>query len=56
MAFRVEIAPRAFADLDQIADYSIDEATQTVQVFHIRHWARRALNAGELRELMDESL
>ena len=26
----------------------------TVRVFHIRHWARKALSTDELQELMDE--
>ena len=112
MAFRVEIAPRAFDDLDRIAEYikergsfeqslkwfnsvmdaiaslaemparravaeesedlgqevrllfhgrrsrrykvyySIHDSTQTIQVFHVRHWARRTLSADELQELM----
>jgi plasmid stabilization system protein ParE len=118
MAFRVELAPRAFDDLDEIADYirrngSFKQAedwfnamidairmlehmpsrcpvpdesedvgqqvrvllhgkrnrrykvyyafqesgpsTGRVRVFHIRHWARKSLLAGELRELMDEA-
>jgi plasmid stabilization system protein ParE len=118
MAFRVEIAPRALDDLDQIADYIrrngsfrqaqdwfngiidaiqtlevkpsrcpiADESedvgqqirvllygkrnrrykvyyaiqgsephTGTVRVFHVRHWTRKRLLAGELRELMDET-
>ena len=28
--------------------------TGTVQVFHIRHWARKGVTAEELRELMNE--
>lgn len=117
MAFHVEIAPRAFDDLDEIADYirrngsfkqaedwfngiiaairtlehmpsrcpiadesedvgqqvrvllhgkrrrykvyyAIQESgpsTGRVRVFHVRHWARKTLVAGELRELMDEA-
>ena len=35
--------------------YSIHEETQTVRVFHIRHWARKGLRADELQDLMDES-
>ena len=116
MAFRVEIAPRAFNDLDEIATYieqessfeqaeewfngiiagirtledmsercriaeeseelgqevrvllygrrnrkyrvyySIQRGTHssgTVQVFHVRHWARKSLGANQLRELME---
>jgi plasmid stabilization system protein ParE len=118
MAFRVEVAPRAFDDLDEIAGYirrngsfrqaedwfnGIIDAIQTlevmpsrcpianesedvgqqvrvllygkrnrrykvyyaiqgrgrtagtVRVFHVRHRARKALTAGDLRELMDEA-
>lgn len=116
MAFRVEIAPRAFNDLDEIATYieqqgSFEQAeewfngiiaairtledmpercriadesdelgqevrvflygrrnrkyrvyysiqpetrpTGTVQVFHVRHWARKSLGTNQLRELME---
>ena len=118
MAFRVEISPRAFNDIDEIvrfiqqqssfeqaeewfngiiatiqtledmpsrcpvADeseelgqevrlllygkrnrkykvyYSIRQrtvSTGTVQVFHVRHWARRSLNGEKLRQLMGDS-
>ena len=118
MAFLVEIAPRAYDDLDEIAGYikrngSFDQAQEwfngviaaiaslsrmpnrcpiaaeseeigqvvrlllygkrnrkykiyysvrqatsssgTIQVFHVRHWARRALSSGELRELIGGS-
>ena len=118
MAFRVEISPRAFNDIDEIARYiqqqsSFEQAeewfngiiaaiqtledmssrcpvadeseelgqevrlllygkrnrkykvyysirqrtvsTGTVQVFHVRHWARRSLNAEQLRQLMGDS-
>ena len=114
MAFRVEIAPRAFDDLDEIADYikkrgsfesarqwfngildaiaalnemslrcpiveesealgqdvrlllygrhtrryqiyySVHDETHTVRVFHVRHWARRDLEAEDLRQLTNE--
>ncbi len=114
MAFRVEIAPRAFSDLDGIAAcikergshesgrrwfngivgaigalgnmpsrcpvaeeseelgqqvhlllhgrrnrsykvyYSIHDETQTVRVFHVRHWARKSLRADDLQELIDD--
>jgi plasmid stabilization system protein ParE len=117
MAFRVEIEPQAFEDLDSMAGYIkkkssfavaerwfnavIDDisslkdmparcpiapesedlgeevrlllhgrknrtykiyfaihyetsSTGTVRVFHVRHWARKALNPDELQELMDE--
>ncbi len=117
MAFRVEISPRAFDDLDEIARYIKEQSsfgqaeewfngiiaamrtledlpqrcpvadvskevgqevrlllygrrnrkykvyysirqktpsTGTVQVFHVRHWARKSLNTGELRELMGD--
>jgi len=117
MAFRVEIAPQAFDDLDAIAAYikekssfaiserwfngiiddiaslktmparcpiapeseDLDQevrvllhgrknrtyrlyfaihhetpSTGTVRVFHVRHWARRALSEDELQELMDD--
>jgi len=115
MAFRVEISPRAFSDLDEFARYikrqsSFEQAeewfngiiaairtledmpgrcpvadeseelgqevrlllygkrnrkykvyysirhrsrsTGTIQVFHVRHWARKSLNTDQLRELM----
>lgn len=115
MAFRVELSPRAFNDLDEIARYIkrqssfeqaeewfngiiaairtledmpgrcpvADESEQlgqevrlllygkrnrkykvyysirqrsrsagTIQVFHVRHWARKSLNTGQLRDLM----
>ncbi len=118
MAFRVEVSPRAFDDLDAIAGYIADhgnferaqewfngmigaiaslkdmpgrcpvadeskelgrevrfllhggrsrmykvyssihaeaQAAGTVQVLHVRHWARRALTAEELEQLMDET-
>ena len=91
MAFRVEIAPRAFDAIrtlevmpsrcpiaDESEDvgqqirvllygkrnrrykvyYAIPESqphTGTVRVFHVRHWARKRLLAGELRDLMDEA-
>jgi plasmid stabilization system protein ParE len=117
MAFRVEISPQAFNDLDEIARYikqhstfeqaeewfngiiaairtledmpnrcpAADESEElgqevrlllygkrnrkyrvyysirqktpsigTVRVFHVRHWARRSLNADQLRELMGD--
>lgn len=117
MAFRVEISPRAFNDLDEIARYikrqsSFERAeewfngimtalrtledlprrcrvadesqalgrevrlllygnrnrkykvyysirqktpsTGTVQVFHVRHWARKSLTTDQLRELMGD--
>ncbi len=114
MAFRVEIAPQASADLDAIADYikqrgsfesaqqwfngimdaiaalkdmpgrcpiaeeseeleqdvhlllygrhnrrykvyySLHDETRTVRVFHVRHWARKALNADDLQGFVDE--
>ena len=114
MAFRVEIAPQAFADLDAIADYikqrgsfestqrwfngivgaiaalkdtpgrcpiageskelgqevrmllygrrnrtykvyySLHDETRTVRVFHVRHWARKALDADDVQRLIDE--
>jgi plasmid stabilization system protein ParE len=114
MAFRVEIAPQAFRDIDEIAGYitehgsfesaqnwfnrllddiwslqempgrcslaeesravgseirvllhgsrnrryrvyfAIRERSKTVQVFHVRHWARKPAEADELEDLMDE--
>ena len=114
MVFRVEIAPQAFHDLDQIAGYieeregfaqaeewfnSIIDAIQTLQgvpsrcaiaeefkdlgrevrlllhgkrnrrykiyyaiqadaarvhVFHIRHWAQKALNPSQIQKLINE--
>jgi plasmid stabilization system protein ParE len=113
MAFRVELSPRAFADLDTIAGYirqadSLETAerwlngvlraiesleqfsqrspiaeesrdigreirvllhgrknrayrifyavlmeTQTVQVLHVRHWARQAPSSGEIEGLLE---
>jgi plasmid stabilization system protein ParE len=60
MAFRVEISPRAFADLDAIAGYikelgSFDQARKwfnacrcpianAVRAFHVRHRAQRRLS------------
>lgn len=118
MAFRVEVAPRAFEDLDEIAEYikrksdfrqaeewfngiiaaiqslsempgrcpiasesrdlkheirvllhgrrnrtykvyfSIERSTRTsgkIYVFHVRHWARRALSGREIGAVLDES-
>jgi plasmid stabilization system protein ParE len=117
MAFRVEISPRAFNDLDEIARYikrqgSFEQAEEwfngiiaairtleemphrcpvadvsrelgqevrlllygkrnrkykvyfsirqktpsagTVQVFHVRHWARKSLNIDQLQELISD--
>ena len=117
MAFRVEIEPQAFEDLDSIAEYIKNESslrvaegwfnaviddiasltdmparcpiapeskelgaevrlllhgrknrtykiyfavhyetpsTGTVRIFHVRHWARKALSSDELQALMDE--
>ena len=37
--------------------YSIQHktpSTGTVQVFHVRHWARKSLNTNQLRELMGD--
>ncbi len=36
--------------------YSIHGETQTVRVFHVRHWARRGMSTDELDQLMDEFL
>ncbi len=115
MAFRVEIAPQAFDDLDQIAEYirtrgsresaerwlngiiddirslqempgrcaraeesdevgaevrillhgkrnrrykvyfAVREETQTVHVFHIRHWARKPVSVEEMQNLAGET-
>ncbi len=33
--------------------FAIHSDTQTVRVFHIRHWARKPLDADELTELME---
>jgi plasmid stabilization system protein ParE len=115
MAFRVEVSPEAFADLDAIAIYilergslesagrwfngiidairslgelptrcpiadeseelqneirlllhgkrsrrykiyfAIHHESETVRVFHVRHWARRPLTDQELEELMDDA-
>ncbi len=119
MAFRVEISPRAFNDLDEIAEYikqrsSFEQAekwfnriiaeirtlelsphrchlaeeseelgqqvrvllygkrnhrykvyysvqgttpsTGAVRVFHVRHWARRSLDADQLRKLIGDPI
>jgi plasmid stabilization system protein ParE len=115
MAFRVEVAPRAISDIDQIASYiaqqgsaesarrwfdalikdiwslqhmpsrcaiaeesedvgseirvllhgkrnrrykvyfAINEDSETVYVFHVRHWARKPADIDELDDLMDDS-
>lgn len=44
MAFRVEISPEAFEDLDAIAAY-----------ITLRHWARKPISDDELQELLDDS-
>lgn len=68
MAFRIEIAPRAFNDLDEIADYirrnrkykvyfSIERRGRSagkVCILHVRHWARKRLTTDEVQALMDE--
>ncbi len=114
MAFRVEVSPQAFEDLDLIAQYirkrgsfesaerwfngiidairsleqsprrcpeadeskdlqseirlllygkrnrrykiyfAIHEEAKTVRVFHVRHWARKPVNANALRKLIDD--
>jgi len=34
--------------------FAIDYETAMVRVFHVRHWARKPLNADEFEDLMDE--
>jgi hypothetical protein len=37
--------------------YSVQKKTRstgTVQVFHVRHWARKSLDTDQLRELMGD--
>jgi plasmid stabilization system protein ParE len=115
MAFRVEISPQAFEDLDSISAYirdrgsfesaerwfngimaaiktlrdrpqrcplaeesqrlqaeirlllygkrnrrykiyfAVHKETETIRVFHVRHWARRPADTDELDDLMDDS-
>lgn len=116
MAFRVEISPEAFGDLDRITSYiqekattataerwlngifaairtltempnrcavaeesaeleaevrlllhgkqkrrykiyfAIHQETETVRILHVRHWARKPVEADELADLMDETM
>ena len=35
--------------------FSIHDESETVRVFHVRHWAMRPVEANELEDLMDES-
>jgi len=35
---------------------AIHQETETVRIFHIRHWARKPIEADELSDLMDESI
>jgi plasmid stabilization system protein ParE len=116
MAFRVEISPEAFRDLDLISDFikekssptvaeqwfngifaairslsempmrcpiaeesteletqvrlllhgtrnrrykiyfAIHDETKTVRIVHVRHWARKPVEADELADLMDETI
>ncbi len=35
--------------------FAVNEKSQTVQVFHVHHWAMKPLEADELQDLMDES-
>jgi plasmid stabilization system protein ParE len=34
--------------------FAIDRETEIVRVFHVRHWAFKPLDFGELRELTDD--
>ena len=34
--------------------FAIDHEKATVRVFHVRHWARKALDADELEDLREE--
>lgn len=116
MAFRVEISPEAFGDLDRISSYiqekataaiaerwfngiftairslsempsrcaiadesaeleaevrlllhgkrkrrykiyfALHQETETVRIFHVRHWARKPVEADELADLMDDTI
>jgi plasmid stabilization system protein ParE len=35
--------------------FSIHNESETVRVFHVRHWAKRPVEADELEDLMDQS-
>ena len=35
---------------------SLHDPTRTIRVFQVRHWARRALHADDLRHLIDEPI
>jgi len=35
--------------------FAVNEASQTVRVFHVRHWAMKLADADELGDLMDET-
>jgi plasmid stabilization system protein ParE len=36
--------------------YAVDQATETVRVFHVRHWARKPVEVDELGDLMEEAM
>lgn len=36
--------------------FAIHQQTETVRVFHVRHWARRPVETDELADLMDETM
>jgi len=36
--------------------FSIHEESETVRVFHVRHWAMKPVETDELEDLMDESI
>ena len=35
--------------------FAIRDETQTVRVFHVRHWAMKPIEADELEDLLDET-
>jgi plasmid stabilization system protein ParE len=36
--------------------FAIHQETETVRVFHVRHWARKPVETDELSDLMDEAI
>lgn len=35
--------------------FAVHKETETIRVFHVRHWARKPADTGELDDLMDDS-
>jgi ribosomal protein L39E len=35
--------------------FAIHKETKTIRVFHVRHWARKPSDTGELDDLMDDT-